>query len=69
MIDLARSVAASQGQDNAIFHVGDVTDLEFEDSFFDVAHCCNVLMHRPGHRCRAVRGQTRPQARRHLGLP
>lgn len=42
-IELARSVAASQGQDNAKFHVGDVTDLEFEDSFFDVAHCSTVL--------------------------
>ena len=47
LIELARSMAASQGQDNAIFHVGDVTDLEFEDSFFDVAHCRSVLMHVP----------------------
>ena len=46
-IERARSVAASQGQDNAIFHVGDVTDLEFEDNFFDVAHCRSVLMHVP----------------------
>ena len=46
-IELARSMAASQDRDNAIFHVGDVTDLEFEDSFFDVAHCLNVLMHVP----------------------
>ncbi len=43
LIELARSVAASQDQDNAIFHVGDVTDLKFEDSFFDVAHCSTVL--------------------------
>ena len=47
LIERARSVAASQGQDNAIFHVGDVTDLQFEDSFFDVAHCRSVLMHVP----------------------
>ena len=46
-IEMARSLAASQGQDNAIFHVGDVTDLKFEDGFFDVAHCRNVLMHVP----------------------
>ena len=46
-IERARSVAASLGQDNAIFHVGDVTDLEFEDNFFDVAHCRSVLMHVP----------------------
>ena len=47
LIELARSVAQSQGQDNAIFHVGDVTDLTFEDNFFDVAHCRSVLMHVP----------------------
>ena len=47
LIEMARSVAALQRQDNAIFHVGDVTDLEFEDSFFDVAHCRSVLMHVP----------------------
>ena len=46
-VELARSVAASQGQDNATFHVGDVTNLPFEDDFFDVAHCHNVLMHVP----------------------
>ena len=46
-IDLARSVAEAQGQDNAIFHVGDVTDLPFEDASFDAAHCHNVLMHVP----------------------
>ncbi len=47
LIELARSVAVSQGQDNAIFHVGDVTDLKFEDDFFDVAHCSTVLMYVP----------------------
>ena len=46
-IETARSVAASHGQDNAVFHVGDVTDLKFEDGFFDVAHCRSVLMHVP----------------------
>ncbi len=46
-IDLARSVAAANGQDNATFHVGDVTDMPFEDGFFDIAHCHNVLMHIP----------------------
>ena len=47
LIDMARSLAASQGRDNAMFHVGDVTDLNFEDNFFDVAHCRNVLVHVP----------------------
>ena len=46
-IELARSAAMAQGLDNALFHVGDVTDLDFEDDFFDVAHCHNVLMHVP----------------------
>lgn len=46
-IELARAVAASQGRENAIFHVGDVTSLPFDDDFFDVAHCHNVLMHIP----------------------
>ena len=46
-IELAKSVARVGGQDNATFHVGDVTDLRFEDDFFDVAHCHNVLMHVP----------------------
>ena len=46
-IDLARSVAEANGQDNAIFHVGDVLDLPFEEGFFDIAHCHNVLMHVP----------------------
>ena len=46
-IELARSVAKVSGQDNAIFHVGDVVDLPFEEGFFDVAHCHNVLMHVP----------------------
>lgn len=46
-IELARAESASAGLDNAIFHVGDVTDMMFEDNFFDVAHCRNVLMHVP----------------------
>ena len=46
-IALARSVCAAYGQENAKFHVGDITDLPFEDGFFDVAHCHNVLMHVP----------------------
>lgn len=46
-IDLAREVARAYGQDNAKFHVGDVTALDCEDDFFDVAHCHNVLMHVP----------------------
>ena len=46
-IELARAAAAGGGHENATFHVGDVTDLPFEDDYFDVAHCHTVLMHVP----------------------
>ena len=46
-VDLARQTARACEQDNALFHIGDVTDLQFEDCSFDVVHCHNVLMHVP----------------------
>ena len=46
-IEIARAAAAAGGHDNAVFHVGNVTDLPFEDDLFDVAHCHAVLMHVP----------------------
>lgn len=46
-VELARAVAQAENLDNALFQVGDVTDLPFEDEYFDVAHCHNVLMHVP----------------------
>ena len=46
-IDLARAAARNSGCNNTIFHVADVTTLPFEDGFFDVAHCHNVLLHIP----------------------
>ena len=46
-VNLARAVTEAGGRDNAVFHLGDVTALPFEDGFFDVAHCHNVLMHVP----------------------
>ena len=46
-VELARSVVAVYGQDNAEYHVGDVANMHFEDGYFDVAHCHNVLMHVP----------------------
>ncbi len=46
-INMARAAAMAGGHDNATFHIGDVTDLPFEDDSFDVAHCHAVLMHVP----------------------
>ena len=46
-IELARAAAAAGGHDNAIFHVGNVYELPFEDGYFDAAHCHAVLMHVP----------------------
>ena len=46
-IELARTIAAEWRQDNAVFQVGDVADLPFEDGYFDVAHCHDVLMYIP----------------------
>ena len=46
-IELARRLAQAGGYDNATFHVADVTDLPFDDEFFDVAHCHQVLQHVP----------------------
>ena len=46
-VERARAVAQVSGQDNAVFHVADATDMPFEDDYFDVAHAYNVLMHVP----------------------
>ena len=46
-IELARRVVEQRVQANAVFRVGDVMALDFEDNSFDVAHCHNVLMHIP----------------------
>lgn len=46
-IEIARAAAAAGGHRNMELRTGDVTDLPFEDGFFDVAHCNAVLMHVP----------------------
>lgn len=46
-IEAARSLASSAGIRNAVFHVGDLTDLPFPDGYFDVAHCHNALIGAP----------------------
>jgi len=46
-IDLARSVADAGGHTNATFRVGDVTDLPFDDDYFDLAHGHSILTYVP----------------------
>ena len=46
-IAMARAAAAAGGHDNATFHVGDITDMPFDDGSFDAAHCHTVLSHVP----------------------
>lgn len=46
-IELAQAAAQAGGHANATFHIGNVTDMPFEDNTFDVAHCHAVLMHVP----------------------
>ncbi len=46
-IEIARAAALAGGHGNMELRTGDVTDMPFEDGFFDVAHCNAVLMHVP----------------------
>ncbi len=46
-IEMARVASDIFGLRNTEFHVADVAALPFEDGYFDVAHCHNVLMHIP----------------------
>ena len=46
-IEIARAAALAGGHDNMELRTGDVTDMPFDDGFFDVAHCNAVLMHVP----------------------
>ena len=47
-VEWARSVAASQGQDNAVFHViDDLARVPFPDDFFDAVNCHDILMYIP----------------------
>ena len=43
----ARALAEAQGKTNAVFHVGNLMALPFDDDYFDVAHCHCTLMHIP----------------------
>ena len=46
-IEVARASATSGGHSNATFHVGDATDLPFENGSFDAVNTHAVLMHIP----------------------
>lgn len=46
-IQIARAAARAGGHGNATFHVGSVTDMPFEDGYFDAAHCHTLLNHVP----------------------
>lgn len=46
-VAMARAAAEAGGHGNTTFHVGDATELPFEDGEFDVVHCHAVLMHIP----------------------
>ena len=46
-IMIARASAAAGGHENVTFHVGDATNLPFEDDSFDAANTHAVLMHVP----------------------
>lgn len=46
-VEMSRRLAAKVGASNARFEVADVAALPFEDGFFDVVNCCDVLAYIP----------------------
>ena len=46
-IEMAQAAATAGGHSNMRLQTGDVTELPFEDDFFDVCHCHAVLTHVP----------------------
>ncbi len=46
-LEIARKAAEIFGLENMQFHLADAVDLPFENEYFDVAHCHNLLMHVP----------------------
>ncbi len=46
-VEIARASAKAGGHNNATFHVGDASNLPFDDDFFDIAHCHTIMNHVP----------------------
>lgn len=46
-VEMSRKLAAELGVDNAKFQVADAARLPFEDGFFDVVNCCDILSYIP----------------------
>lgn len=46
-VELSRQLAAELGAGNATFQVADAASLPFEDGFFDVVNCCDILAYVP----------------------
>lgn len=46
-VEMARQAAVQSGCDNAVFQVADAADLPFEDGFFDLVHCHDLLAYIP----------------------
>ena len=68
-VELARALADSQGLDNLSCYVADVTNLPFEDGYFDVAHGHDILAHVPDTRARPGRGEAGVETGRTHRLP
>ncbi len=46
-VEMSRRLAAERGAANATFEVADALRLPFDDGFFDIVNCCDVLAYIP----------------------
>ena len=49
-VEMSRQLAAEEGVANATFEVADALHLPFDDGFFDIVNCCDVLAYVPDTR-------------------
>lgn len=61
-VEAASELARTEGCENAVFGLGDVTELPFDDGFFDLVHCHDVLAWIPdtAAACTEIRRVLRP---------